>query len=84
MCYNEAMETYNVVMDRPKREPGRPPGGRFVRMMSIRLTERQSRWLEVLADRYQCDQVDVLRRALAELARREGVSNGDTLPSGEE
>lgn len=45
-------------------------------MLSVRLTEKQEEWLSILADRYECDLVDIVRRAVTKFAREEGL-NGD-------
>jgi len=70
------MDAYNVVMEEPKRDRGRPKRTRYSKMISVRLTPKQVEWLEDLTERFQCPDVEVMRRALTEMARREGLNGG--------
>lgn len=63
-------------MSESERGKGRSRMSRFAKMFSVRLTAKQVEWVDVLAERYQCDGADVIRRGLTELARREKL-NGE-------
>jgi len=76
LCYNGSMIAENLLMSERERSKGRARMSRFAKMFSVRLTAKQVEWVDALAERYQCDAADVIRRGLTELARREKL-NGD-------
>lgn len=64
-------------MEEPKQGKGRGRLARFAKMVSVRLTPNQVRWLEILMERYELEAADVMRRGLTEMARREGLDGGE-------
>jgi hypothetical protein len=59
-------------MNKP-REPGRPRGVPYPVVKSIRFSERDGERIGRLAEKLELPVADVLRLALRELAKREGV-----------
>lgn len=56
-----------------KRAQGRPEGKKYPHVRSLRFDERTVERLRQLAGRLEVDQSDVVRRAIRELAEKEGV-----------
>lgn len=63
------------MQERPRKPRGRAPAGAsaFPHVHSLRFSDRDEERLEKLAAKLEITLVDVVRRALRELAKREGV-----------
>jgi hypothetical protein len=61
-------------MEQAKRPRGGLRGVRYSQSKRVRLSEKQGELLRRLAERWDCDQAEVIRRLIVEAAEREGVA----------
>src|SRR5438445_349653 len=67
-------------MEQTKRPRGRPGGQRYPFSRQIRLSQNQEELLRRLSERWDCQQVDVIRRLIVEAAEREGLTTATVRP----
>lgn len=68
-----------------KRPRGRPEGQRYPYSRQVRLSEKQEELLRQLSERWDCQQVDVIRALIMEAGEREGLvgRSGKQMPDPE-